>query len=97
MMRLATVVTFLILVAALPADAGEIKGVVYENEIGGRPMAGVEISSPGANPTTTGADGQFRLVFPDMKPGDEVSVFVNKPGYVVVNEIQVETVITRSS
>src|SRR5436305_5890343 len=92
-MRLAAVFTFLILIATLLADAGELKGIVYENEVGRSPMSGVAISSPGANRTITDADGQFTLVFPDLKPGNEISLVVNKPGYVVVNEIQVETVV----
>jgi tetratricopeptide (TPR) repeat protein len=92
-MRLAAAFTFFVLVATLSARAGELKGVVYENEVGSGPIPGVAISSLGANPTETDANGQFRLVFPNLKPGDEISVVVKKAGYVVVNEVQVDTVV----
>ena len=80
----------LALCVTTPASAAVLKGIVIENEFGGRPVPSVQASAPGANPTRTGSDGQFTLDFPQMKPGDSVRVVVNKPGYVVVNEVQLE-------
>ncbi|HEV3037831.1 MAG TPA: tetratricopeptide repeat protein [Candidatus Angelobacter sp.] len=89
-MRLAAVVTFLVFIVTLPAGAGELKGIVFENEVGGRPVSGVAITSPGANPATTDTGGQFKLIFPNKKPGNTVQIVVEKTGYVVVNDIQLE-------
>jgi tetratricopeptide (TPR) repeat protein len=73
---------------ALPAGAAVLKGVVVKDEVGGPTVANVVITSPGANRTVTLSDGQFRLDFPGEKPGESVNVFVNKLGYVVVNDVQ---------
>lgn len=84
-------------VGILPANAGELKGIVFENEVGGHPVAGVVISSPGANRTLTDGDGQFSLVFPQKKSGDTIHVTVKKAGYVVVNDLQLEQTLPTSS
>jgi Tfp pilus assembly protein PilF len=67
-----------------------LKGLVLENEVGGPPASGVQITSTGANPTTTGDDGQFTLGFPGKQPGDPVRLAAAKAGYVVVNDVQLE-------
>lgn len=92
-MRQRTVVLFLALFIVVPTWAGTLKGIVLENEIGGPPMAGVEITASGANPTLTGSDGQFQLIFSDKSFGNTVQVIVHKLGYVVVNDIQLEQVL----
>ena len=89
-MRSSAAIAVLLFYFPLSANASVLKGVVKENELGGSPMANVEISAPGANATKTGPDGQFILSFPEMKPGETVLVSVNKAGYVVVNDIQLE-------
>jgi hypothetical protein len=89
-MRLLTAIASLALLAASPADAAVLKGVVVENEVGGPPAPNVEVTSTGANPKETRNDGQFTLDFPDKKPGAVVHVFVSKVGYVVVNDVQLE-------
>ena len=89
-MLLRIAVTSLILFAASPTVAAVLKGVVVENEVGGPPALGVEITSTGANPTRTSADGRFALDFPRMRPGDTVRLAVGKAGYIVVNDIQLE-------
>jgi tetratricopeptide (TPR) repeat protein len=50
----------------------------------------VAISAPGANVMTTLAEGQFRLEFPKLKPGDTVHVSAAKLGYVVVNYFELD-------
>jgi tetratricopeptide (TPR) repeat protein len=80
---------FLALCAVCSAQA-VLKGVVLENEVGGPPAPNVQVTSAGANPANTGTDGQFRLAFPQMKPGDAVRLVAAKAGYVVVNDVQME-------
>jgi tetratricopeptide (TPR) repeat protein len=79
-----------LVLCAVSSAAAVLKGVVVENEVGGPPAPGVQITAAGANPTKTGDDGQFTLAFPRMKPGDPVRLDVAKAGYVVVNDVQLE-------
>jgi hypothetical protein len=50
-------------------------------------MAGVELTAPGANPFTTGNDGQFVLTFPQGHPGQDVTVRVSRASWEVVNDV----------
>src|SRR5438874_6855331 len=104
-MRLLAIFTSSILIATLPAvagaskdtvrenEAGMLKGVVVENEVGGSPVVGVVVTADGANPQITKGGGVFKLVFPDKKPGDTVQIVVRKTDYVVVNDVQLEQVL----
>ena len=67
-----------------------LRGVVLANELNGSAMGNVEVSTDGANPNTTGADGKFNFTFPDRNPGDTVRLTFRKEGYVVVNDIQLD-------
>jgi tetratricopeptide (TPR) repeat protein len=89
-MRLHAAIATFLFCTALCANAGTLKGVVKENELGGSTMANVAISAPGANPTKTGQYGEFTLNFPNKKAGESVLVSVSKADYVVVNDIQLE-------
>jgi tetratricopeptide (TPR) repeat protein len=90
MLMLLRVVLASLAICAVSSAQVVLKGVVLENEVGGSPAPGVQITSTGANPTNTGADGQFTLVFPKMEPGDAVRLAAAKAGYVVVNDVQLE-------
>jgi hypothetical protein len=58
-----------LLVLAAPAWAdATLRGVVVRDREHGAPIAGVELTAPGANPFTTGNDGQFLLTFPRGHP-----------------------------
>jgi len=77
-----------LLVLATPAWAGAtLRGVVVRDREHGAPMAGVELTAPGANPFTTGNDGQFVLTFPQGHPGEDVTVRVSRAGWEVVNDV----------
>ena len=84
-------VVFILLVAC-QLSAATLKGLVRANELGGPPMARVAVSALGANQDVTKAGGQFALDLPNRQAGDTVHLSVNLPGYVVVNDIQVEEV-----
>ena len=71
------VAALLLLSAPAWADA-TLRGVVVRDREHGRPMAGVELTAPGANPVTTGNDGQFVLVFLQGHPGQDVTVHVSR-------------------
>src|SRR6266436_4936362 len=87
--RALIVLAMVVVVPKIQAAAG-LRGVVLSNELGGPPMANVEISAIAGNPNNTGADGKFIFTFPNKKPGDTVRLMVRKEGYVVVNDIQLE-------
>src|SRR5438034_1509642 len=76
-------------VSKVRAAAG-LRGVVLTNELGGPPMANVEVSAVAGNPNNTGADGKFSFTFPNRNPGDTIRLIVRMEGYVVVNDIQLE-------
>ena len=95
-MRHCISVASMILFAAA-CNAAALKGVVVENEVGGPPASDVEITSQGANPTKPGSDGQFALSFPNKKPGEIVQASVRKAGFVVVNDIQLEQVLSANA
>ena len=77
--------------------AGTLKGMVLANQHGGSPVAKVEVGATGvANLTKTGESGGFTLVFPNAQPGDVVQLTVNKPGYVVVNYVQLRVVLPKN-
>jgi tetratricopeptide (TPR) repeat protein len=71
-----------------------LKGIIIANELGGPPMANVEIAAvAGANPTASDSLGRFTLDFPQHHAGESIRIFVNRSGYVVVNDVQLETVL----
>ncbi|MDO8264027.1 MAG: tetratricopeptide repeat protein, partial [Gallionella sp.] len=70
--------------------AATLMGVVRENQIGGSPVKNVSITALGANPVMTGNDGRFALRFPQLQPGENVSIDVLRSGWVVVNDIQLK-------
>ena len=75
--RLAIVCTVLalgigVVIAEKPLAAADLRGLLIENELGGSPMMGVEVSAPGANPTVSTGSGEFRLTFPTKQAGDQI-------------------------
>lgn len=50
-------------------------------------MAGVALTAMGANPFTTGNDGQFVLTFPQGHPGQDVTFRVSRAGWEVINDV----------
>ena len=77
-------------------SAGTINGIVLINELGGPPASNIGISAPGSNPTKTGATGFFTLQFPNAQPREVVQINVSKPGYVVVNYVQLRVILPKN-
>ena len=87
------VIVFLVL-AKVPLDAATLKGVILANELSGSPMENVGVNAlSGTNLTTSDLFGKFTLEFPQRHIGDTVHIIVKKEGYVVVNDVQLETVL----
>ncbi|MBB3181162.1 tetratricopeptide repeat protein [Variovorax sp. Sphag1AA] len=72
------------------APSATLKGLVVLNQEGGEPVPGVSISADDANQTTTLSNGSFVLEFAKRVPGDKTRIVVARPGWVVVNAIQLE-------
>src|SRR5688572_14484667 len=80
---------FLLLAVCVRLGAATIRGVILANELGGQPVANVQVSAvEGANPVSSRSNGTFVLEFPEKEPGETVQLIVQKPGMVVVNEFQ---------
>ncbi len=91
------IIVFLLL-AELPVDAetlkgATLKGVILANELSGPPMENVGIDAISGNHTESDLSGKFTLKFPQRQAGDTVRILVKKEGYVVVNDVQLETVL----
>jgi tetratricopeptide (TPR) repeat protein len=84
--RLSCLVSTLAIAGSAWADA-TLRGVVVHDREHGAPIAGVTVSSVGANLVTTGVDGQFVLVYRGRRPGQDVTVQVSYAGCDVVNYV----------
>ena len=84
-------VVFLLAVVA-QARAAIIKGTIVLNEVGGRPIANVQIidSAHTGGPWASGSGGGFTLDYPERHPGQRVRLMIDKEGYVVVNDVQLD-------
>src|ERR1700686_3729291 len=81
---------FLLLPISARLDAATVKGVILANEVGGPPVANVQVSAVGgANAVASLSDGTFVLEFPDKQPGETVQLLVQKPGMGGVNDFHV--------
>src|SRR6516162_3991820 len=82
--------TALRVTAAAPPSI--LKGVVIEDEAGGSGMDNVPVSvdEAAANSTVTKDGGKCAFTFPDKRVGEVVHGRVNREGYVVVNDVQLE-------
>jgi putative endonuclease len=69
-----------------------LSGIVFFNELSGRPLAGVTVSAAGANDRVTDSRGMFRLTFPDRRPGQHVRLVLALEGHELVNDVQAEAV-----
>src|ERR1700680_4652121 len=69
-----------------------LKGTVILNGEGGPGVANVQItdSAHTGGPWATGTDGGFTLDYPGRIPGQRVKIIVNKEGFVVVNDVQLD-------
>jgi tetratricopeptide (TPR) repeat protein len=88
--RLRATLVFLLLAVSVRLGAATIRGVILANELGGPPIANVQvIAVEGANPVSSLSNGTFVLEFPDKQPGEMVQLRPpQKGGMVVVNEFQ---------
>jgi len=87
-------IIMLLLLASLPVDGATLKGVTLANELSGSPIDNVEVdATSGTNHTESDSSGKFNLEFPQRRAGDTVRIVVKKEGYVVVNDVQLETVL----
>ena len=76
--------------------AATLRGLVLANQLGGMPVVNVQIAAQGANPTQSKSLGEFLLEFPDRQPGDLVRLIVAHPGWVVVNDVQLQRALPRN-
>ena len=84
----------LLVLAKMSVDAATLKGVILTNELSGSPSENVGVDAiSGTNLTISDLSGKFTLEFPQRRIGDTVRIIVKEEGYVVVNDVQLETVL----
>lgn len=89
-----SLLAILILSAGSSTEASNLKGRVVLNELGGPPVANVTVGAvAGAIPTATDSLGLFTIEFPGKRPGETVQLIIQKEGFEVVNDIQLETAV----
>jgi tetratricopeptide (TPR) repeat protein len=98
-MRFQTALVVFLLAISESAAALTVRGIVRENELGGRGIPNVPVSAFGdGNPVRTNADGSFFLQLPNKEPGDPVQLIVqNPPGMVVVNDGALQFVLAKTT
>jgi tetratricopeptide (TPR) repeat protein len=86
------VLVVLFLAAVAQTRAATVKGTVILNEVGGPPVANVQIidSAHTGGPWASGSDGGFTLEYPKRQSGQRVRLLVSKEGYVVINDVQLD-------
>jgi hypothetical protein len=94
-MRLRIALFILIIGSDVRLEGSTLRGIVLYNELGGKPARRVKVSAIGANFTETGESGSFTLHFPNLQPGDRVTVVLSMPGFVVVNDFQLRAILPR--
>ncbi|MBB3841048.1 ribosomal protein L17 [Runella defluvii] len=92
-MRKITVFILLICTNICWAQNNKLNGIVVEQSSGSKPVAEVRISANRANVTLSATDGRFILTFQSLFAGDNIGVSVQKEGWEVVNEKELQTVI----
>jgi cell division protein FtsB len=88
----------LLLAVSIRVGAATIRGLILANELGGPPVAHVQVSAvEGANAVSSLSNGTFVLEFTDKQPGETVQLIVQKPGMVVVNEFQLQLTLPKDA
>jgi tetratricopeptide (TPR) repeat protein len=87
---------------ALPllAQSGKnnrIYGSITEQSSGHKPIANVRVKSAFANPVYSGNDGKYVLTFQELEPGENVIIEVQKDGWEVVNDKELQTLIPENA
>ncbi|WP_037992905.1 hypothetical protein, partial [Teredinibacter turnerae] len=92
-LRAKCTIIFLLTSLATLAHSTEVNtltGQVIKNQLGGEPIARVQVFSPDASaPKVTDNFGGFTLTFPQLSPGDQTQILAKKTGWVVVNDLQI--------
>ena len=92
-------IVFLFLIIYNNSISGQVyslKGVVLMQSSNSTPISGVRISDFGANTTFTNDDGHFQLMYANKRPGHVIKLFVEKEGFEVINQKELETLILPS-
>jgi hypothetical protein len=91
------IIIFVLLFNSFPAFAQTtlLRGQITLQNSNGKPVTDVQISVFGANPTYSNTFGQFEVAFTGKKPGDVITLAIQKSGMEVVNRDDLEHVVLR--
>ena len=77
------------------AKNNKIRGIVKLQSSGSKPLADVKISAFGTNSVYSNSGGLFELEFKDKGPGSAVNLVIDKVGYEVINDRELENCVIR--
>ena len=72
-----------------------LRGVVKVQSSGSQPLSDVKISAFGAGSVFSNSNGMFELAFSGKGPGASLSLFVEKDGYELINDKELEDCVLR--
>src|SRR5271165_837140 len=86
------IIIVLLVLADIRVDAANLKGVIIADEMGGSPIANVQVADQAqtTNPVVSDDLGRFTLEFRQRRAGETVCIIVKKEGYLVVNDVQLQ-------
>ncbi len=73
-----------------------LRGLVKLQSSGSQPLAGVKVSAFGAGPVYSNSSGMFELTFNSKKPGSSISLIIEKDGYELINDKELESCVLRA-
>ena len=74
-----------------------LRGMIKLQNSGSQPLADVSVSAFGANTVYSNPRGMFELIFAQKGPGASVSLIIEKEGFELINEREVENCVLRAN
>jgi tetratricopeptide (TPR) repeat protein len=73
--------------------SADFHGQIFQNELGGAPIANVAVSAEGAQPQITDSSGRFDLYFPTRQPGEKIILSLEKDGFLALHSYFTEQIL----
>lgn len=83
------------LMPGINSQNNTIRGIVKLQSSGSQPLRGVKLSAFGAGSVFTNDNGMFEMTFQGKKPGSPISLFVQKDGYELINDKELDNCVIR--
>ena len=97
MKRHILIIAFVFTLTGIFSQNNIIRGVVKVQSSGSQPLSGVKMSAFGAGSIFTNDNGMFEMVFQGKKPGSPISLFVQKDGFELINDKELDNCVIREN